>query len=150
MRDMSLQTDTATIESLISALYDSISGIRPDWDRLRSLLHPDARFIPPSRDGNPATAITFEQYKERGLKNLESLPPDQGFYESEIAHKIEAFANVAHVWSTYASRRKPDDAMPFSRGINSFQLIREQNRWWILTILWDAERADNPIPDKYL
>lgn len=147
---MPLQSDTATIESLIAAVYDSVSGRRPNWDRMRALLHQDARFIPPARDGNPATAITFEQYKERGLKNMESLPADQGFYEREIAHKIETFGNIAHVWSSYESRRKPDDAMPFTRGINSFQFICEQKRWWVLTILWDAERADNPIPDKYL
>lgn len=147
---MPLQSDTATIESLIAAVYDSVSGKRPNWDRMRALFHPDARFIPPARDGNPAAAITFEQYKERALKGMESLPADQGFYEREIAHKIETFGNVAHVWSSYESRRKPDDAAPFTRGINSIQFVRDQERWWVLTILWDAERADNPIPDKYL
>jgi hypothetical protein len=81
---------------------------------------------------------------------MESLPPDQGFYEREIAHKIETFGNIAHVWSTYESRRKLDDAMPFTRGVNSFQFVHHDNRWWVLTILWDAERVDNPIPAKYL
>lgn len=147
---MTLQSDSATIESLVAAIYDSVSGNRPHWDRLQSLLHRDARFIPPAKDGNPAIAITFEQYKERSLKAMESLPSDQGFFEREIARKIETFGKVAHVWSTYESRRKPDDVMPFTRGINSFQFIRDQNRWWVLTILWDAERADTPIPDKYL
>ncbi len=145
-----MDADTATIESLIAAIYDSLSGKRPDWDRLRPLFHQDARIIPPAREGNPPTAITFEQYKERSQKNMESLPPDQGFFEREIAREFETFGNIAHVWSTYESRRKPDDASPFTRGINSFQFVRHDNRWWVLTILWDSEREDNPIPTKYL
>ncbi len=147
---MSLQTDTATIESLITAVYDGVSGKRPNWERLRPLFHRDARLVPPARDGVLATAITFEEYQERSLKNVESLPPDQGFYEREIARRVETFGDIAHIWSTYESRRKPDDTAPFARGINSFQFVHLAGRWWVLTILWDAERSDNPIPDKYL
>jgi len=147
---MSLETDTATIESLFTAVYDGISGKRPDWDRLRPLFHPDARLIPPAGEENPPTALSFDQFQECALKNIASLTPDQGFYEREIAHKAETFGNMAHIWSTYESRRQPDDATPFARGINSFQFVRHDNRWWVLTILWDAERSDNPIPDKYL
>ena len=77
---MSLETDTATIESLLSSVYDALSGKRPNWDRLTPLFHADARLIPPARDNNPVTAITFAQYRERSEKNLGSLPPDQGFY----------------------------------------------------------------------
>jgi len=147
---MSLEQDTATIESLLSAVYAGISGKRPNWDRLTPLFHPDARFIPPARENNPVAAITFTQYRERSEKNLGTLPPDQGFYERGIAHRIETFGNIAHVWSSYESRRKPDDAQPFTRGINSFQFVRQDNRWWVLAIFWDSERADNPIPEKYL
>jgi hypothetical protein len=147
---MSLEQDSATIESLLSAVYDALSGKRPNWDRLTPLFHPDARLIPPARENNPVIAITFAQYRERTEKNLGSLTPDQGFYERGIAHIIETFVNIAHVWSTYEARRKPDDAHPFTRGINSFQFVRQDNRWWVLTILWDSERADNPIPKNYL
>ena len=147
---MSLAQDTATIESLLHAVYDALSGKRPNWDRLTPLFHPDARLVPPARDNNPVVAITFAQYRERSEKNLAALPPDQGFYERGIAHKIETFGNIAHVWSTYESRRKPDDVQPFTRGINSFQSVLQNNRWWVLTIFWDSERGDNPIPEKYL
>ncbi len=53
-------------------------------------------------------------------------------------------------WQTFCDMVYFDDATPFTRGINSFQFVRHQDRWWVLTILWDAERSDNPIPDKYL
>ena len=33
---------------------------------------------------------------------------------------------------------------------NSFQLYSDGTRWWVVTIFWDAETADKPIPAKYL
>ena len=30
------------------------------------------------------------------------------------------------------------------------QLARQGNTWKVVTILWDAERPDNPLPEKYL
>ena len=47
------------------------------------------------------------------------------------------------------SRRTPE-AEPFARGINSFQLMNDGTRWWVVSIMWDSERPDNPIPDRYI
>jgi hypothetical protein len=54
------------------------------------------------------------------------------------------------VFSTYESRHAADDAKPFQRGINSFQLVNDGKRWWIMTIMWQGETPDTPIPDAYL
>ena len=63
---------------------------------------------------------------------------------------MEKFGHIAHIFSTYESRRKADDPAPFARGINSFQLMNDGKRWWIVTIFWEAEGPDNPIPAEYL
>ena len=73
-----------------------------------------------------------------------------GLFERAVANKVEAYENMAEVWSTYESRRSKDDAKPFARGINSFQLMKDGDRYWIVQIFWDAERAETPIPAKYL
>jgi prevent-host-death family protein len=54
-----------------------------------------------------------------------------------------------HVFSTYESR-KTKDGQPFQRGINSIQLIKDGNRYWVVTILWDVETPTSPIPASYL
>jgi hypothetical protein len=59
-------------------------------------------------------------------------------------------ANIAHVWSTYESRHKEDDPQPFMRGINSIQLLYDDSRWWIVTVYWQHESPEDPIPEKYL
>jgi hypothetical protein len=66
-----------------------------------------------------------------------------------VARRVETFGNIAHVFSTYESRRAPGDK-PFARGINSFQLVRDGKAWKVVTILWDSEREGNPLPEKYL
>ena len=63
---------------------------------------------------------------------------------------MEAFGNIAHVFSTYESKHAKDDAKPFARGINSMQLLRDGDRWWLVTIFWDSEKPSNPIPSEYL
>ena len=73
-----------------------------------------------------------------------------GFFEKEVARRVERFGNIAHVFSTYESRRHADDPQPFARGINSIQLMNDRNRWWVVTVFWQAERPENPIPAKYL
>lgn len=70
--------------------------------------------------------------------------------DRESARRVEAFGNVAHVWSTYESRRGAADSAPYARGVASIQLLKDSGRWWIMNIFWDFEREGNPIPEKYL
>jgi len=36
------------------------------------------------------------------------------------------------------------------RGINSIELIKENDRWYIMSITWDEERKNQIIPADYL
>ena len=38
---------------------------------------------------------------------------------------------------------------PFTRGINSIQLLWDGRRWWIMNVFWDSERPGNPIPAEF-
>jgi hypothetical protein len=73
-----------------------------------------------------------------------------GFFEMEIGRVQEEFGHIVHLFSAYESKRSLDDPEPFARGINSFQLFNDGERWWVLTIYWTGERPDLPIPDRYL
>ena len=90
--------------------------------------------------------ITPAQYVERSGAMLER----DGFHEVEIARTVQQFGNVTHAFSTYESRRTLSDAEPFMRGINSIQLFDDGTRWWVLSIYWQQERPDAPIPAQYL
>ena len=143
--------DVASEDAIITALYASISGPagqKRDWERFRPLFIADARLIvarPPRADGpQPPRVMTVEQYIA-GAGALEN-----GFFEVEISQVSETFGGVTHRFSTYESRRRAEDPTPFSRGINSIQLLNDGTRWWVVTVFWDSERPNNPIPAKYL
>jgi hypothetical protein len=145
--------DVATMDSIIAALYDVISGPagqKRNWDRFRSLFVPGARLIPTGR--NPQTGEvgsrvrTPEEYMTRSAPLLEQ----NGFFEREISRQTEKFGNIAHLFSTYESRHKAEDEKPFARGINSIQLMNDGKRWWVVTIFWQAEDDKTPLPAEYL
>jgi len=148
--------DVESIDAIVTAAYDSISGpagLR-DWNRVRSLFMPGARLIPTgsapgamnANDKIAPQVLDIEGYIVRSADYVEK----NGFFEREIARRTEQFGHIAHVWSTYESHHKTDDPRPFMRGINSIQLMHDGARWWIVTIYWQHESPDNPIPKKYL
>jgi hypothetical protein len=141
--------DTDSMDTVIRAVYDAISGPAGprDWARFRALFAEGARLISirVTPEGPAANVMTPDDYVKRAAPNMEKT----GFFEAEIAHRVETFGNIAHVFSTYESRRAPGDK-PFARGINSFQLVKEGKVWKVMTILWDAEREGQTIPEKYL
>lgn len=144
--------DVATLEAILAAVYDSISGAKGkarNWDRFRSLFVPGARLIPTGKRQTGETAsrvLTPEEFIAGSGKFME----EQGFFERSIANHIETFGNIAHVFSVYEGRHDTADAKPFVRGINSIQLMNDGKRWWVVTIFWQAEDAANPLPQKYL
>ena len=143
-------SDSMSPEAIVAALYDVISGpaAQPrDWDRFKSLFAPGARLIPaaPRQDGSIPVALSPDEYIKRANDSLL-----KGFFEREVSKKVDGFGTILHVFSTYESKRAATDEKPFARGINSIQLMQHGGRWWVVTVLWDQERPDNPIPAKYL
>lgn len=141
--------DVDSIDHIIAATYDVISGPPGprDWDRFRSLFYPDARLIGSARrDGKivarPRTADGYAQSAGEFFKK-------EGFFERGIHNDVQQFDHMAQVWSTYESRHEKD-GKPFTRGINSFQLLFDGTRWWIVNIYWQDEDPAHPIPSQYL
>ena len=144
-------SDVDSVEHIVAAVYDVISGPpgKRDWDRFRSLYYPGARMIPSGRNDKgtvTARVLTPEDYITRSQGFFDK----EGFFENPVANRVELWDHIAHVWSTYESRHAKDDAKPFARGINSFQLVNDGSRWWILSVYWEAEDAAHQLPEKYL
>ncbi len=144
--------DVSSIDGIIAALYDVISGPagqKRNWDRMRTLFIPEARLIPTGKraDGTSGKRVlNVEDYINSSGPFLEK----NGFFEQEIGRKTDQFGGIVHVFSTYASKKTATDEKPFMRGINSIQLWNDGTRWWIVTVLWQSETPEVPIPEKYL
>ena len=145
--------DVESIDAIMAAVYDVISGPagqRRDWDRFRSLMSPHARLIPTGRNrstGQPVhRALTPDEYVAQVGPQLEQ----GGFYERELGRKVERYGNIVHLMSAYDSKRTLEDAEPFARGVNSFQLWFDGTRWWVVTIFWEAGSPSTSIPADLL
>jgi hypothetical protein len=141
--------DVKSIDGIMAAVYDVISGPagERDWSRFRSLFLPTARLTAATKGPDGAIHLrpmSADDYATRAggyfLKN--------GFFEHPIVNRVQTFGNVAQVFSSYESRHAAGEA-PFARGINSFQLLNDGKRWWVVSILWDEERPDNPLPKEF-
>jgi hypothetical protein len=144
--------DVASIDAIIAAVYDVISGpagAPRDWDRMRSLFAPEGRMgaVGARPDGSYVLrSLSPDDYIARNTKAFATM----GFFETEKARTTEVFGQIAHVFSTYEARHAKEDAQPFMRGINSIQLIHDGKRWYVLNLIWRAEDAKLQLPERYL
>lgn len=138
--------DVASVDAIMAAVYDVISGPagqRRDWNRMRSLFTANARMMP--KGGAGLRSGSVEDY----IVSSGPLLEREGFFEREVARRVEQYGDIAHIFSTYEARQTADGPV-FMRGINSFQLVRHSGRWWVVSIMWQAETPQTPIPAHYL
>lgn len=144
--------DVATVDGIIAALYDVISGPAGKarhWDRFRSLFVPEAKLIPTGfPEGSTKARVRFLSVEDYITGSGPSLE-ERGFFEREIGRVSERFENIVHIFSTYESRRTQDGDV-IQRGINSIQLTWDGERWWITNIMWRGVGPNADIPARYI
>ena len=143
--------DVKSIDGIIRAYYEVVSGPAGQprqWARDRTLYIPDLRFVAMRVDaaGKPVARIqSHQQFVDASDAGLVK----DGFDEREIHRVTQRFGNIAHVLSTYESRKTAGGPV-IARGINSIALFFDGDRWWIANAIWDEERPGSPIPKEYL
>jgi len=144
------EQDVKSIDAIIHALYEVISGEAGesrDWERFKYLFASDARLIPTSK--NAAGNIQFRSMSPADYVEMFSTRINTGFFEWELHRVTEEYGAIAHVFSTYITKQSKDGPLT-NRGINSIQLLKDENRYHIISIFWSAESMGFPLPEKYL
>jgi hypothetical protein len=147
-----MHNETNGPEWPLMRLYELISGPadrdRP-WDEIQTLFLDGARLrmVVRIEDGSEKLREwTLEEF----ARDAGEFYSQGGFWEREVARRVERFGSIAHVFSTYESRVKSPDGPPLMRGINSVQLIRGRDRWLIASVVFQTEHCETPIPPEYL
>ena len=137
-----LESDVATLEGILHALYEVLSGPagqRRDWERYRTLFVDGARLMPvvAVRGEKPRVRqLTVEDY----IRRVEPIFAAEDFWERETARQTETLGRIAHVLSRYESLRDPNGP-PFEQGANSMQLFYDDSRWWVVSVMWNTSRT---------
>jgi len=139
-----------SIDTVITELYGSLkfnSNKMPDWDRFRSLFIDDAYLI-------HVADTTYQRMSVETFIEAYQEQIDSGnfisFNEYEIHRVTDTYGHISQVYSTYKEEAETSGGPINSRGINSIQLLKKGNRWYIVSIIWYDENEKNPIPPGYL
>ena len=142
--------DVSSPDAIIKAMYDTISGPagKRNWHRLRSLYLDGASLIPTGKRLHKEGELRVMSIDE-WIDDVKGFFAENPFYETEIVRHFHRFGNIIQAFSTYEAKDRPENA-PIARGINSIQLLLHEGRWWIVTVMWDNESKDNPLPEEFL
>lgn len=139
--------DVKTIDSIIKASYEVVSGekgVKRQWERDANLHHQKAVYSYFDNEKQMQATMTLQEFH----KETDEMTFQTSFYESEVNREVRLYGNIAHVWSTYETKLQKDGNVA-RRGINSIQLIFENNRWYIISWTFCGETNDNKIPKTF-
>ncbi len=146
--------DGSSPDTLAAAVYEIVSGpagANRDWERYRALFRKDARFMTFGEKDGELQVHDFgvEQYIEWYGPGFD----ERGVYEREINHRTERHGHLAHRFGTCEYRWGNPDGPPApsaGRCLTSMQFVNDGERWWIVSMIWESETEDAPIPARYL
>ena len=148
-QEMGPQGEEGSAEGVVHELYDIVTfpaGTIPDWDQLRGLFLPEAVVV--LRSSREATSVfSLEGFIQDWLRFIESANvQDTGFTERIIRTHSTEFGDIAHVWVLYEGEI-PGWGRPPQPGVDSFQLVRQEDGWKIASITNEIPTPDRPIPE---
>ncbi len=142
--------DVSSENNIIAALYNVICGApgeSRDWERFKYLFGNDAKLIPTGKvadGGYIYRTMTPEEYVTMFSTRIKT-----GFFEKELKRETVSFGTVVHAFSTYETR-ETENGPSTNRGINSIQLFKDQDRYYIVNIFWCAESMGFTLPASAL
>lgn len=140
----------SSIDAVVQDLYKSLTyehNKKPEWKNFRQLFIKGARLI--HVKGRKYTSMTPDTFAIRFNKQIEDGFL-KSFREREVSRKTDSLGHIVHVFSLYRARYWTENGQGKENGVNSIQLIKNDGRWWITSILWDESNSKNPIPPRFL
>ncbi len=137
---------TASIDGIVNEMLHLITvqeGETPDTAAIRNLFLPAARLtVLNQKDSAFAESISLDQF----ISLLGDAYYERGFMEKEIHKVVDEYNGIAQVFQSYHVK---DSKNHEEQGINSYQLVYQNNRWWIVSILWTGDSNGVGLPKKY-
>lgn len=136
---------TASPQAIINEVMNIISGdtteVR-DWEHFRSLFIPSAQFVIKNHNSQrrPVSTLTLEEF----IRNIGPTYQQNGFLEEQLDVKIDEYNGIAQVFQVYHC--KTLNGTFEASGVNSYQLIYANDRWWIVNLMWSSNSNGVELP----
>ncbi|HEX6791531.1 MAG TPA: hypothetical protein VF247_09495 [Candidatus Krumholzibacteria bacterium] len=135
-------------EGVVRELYRLVcvpAGGDTDWNAVRALFIPEAVIVlRVSKDAS--STFTLQGWIDDFIAfNTKAKSSERGFEEKIVRMSPMVFRDIAHVLVLYEARML-DWTRPASQGVDSIELIRKGDRWWIAAITNDLPNEEHPVP----
>jgi len=140
-----------TAEGLVHDIYKSVSfdstGPKPDWEKVRSMFIDNAVIV--LRVTRDSTAVfSVQGFIDDFVNFIERSPAKQkGFTERIVRMKPMVFGNIAHLLVLYEAHI-PGIGMSPQQGVDSWELLKGNGRWWIVAVTNEIPSKDRPLPKE--
>jgi hypothetical protein len=136
-------------EGVVRELYELVTfeaGTEPDWEVVRSLFLPEAVVVLRT-SRTSSTVYSLEGFVQSFVEFIESANVrETGFSERIVRTHPVTFGDIAHVWVLYEARITGSPRPP-QQGVDSFQLVQREGRWWIASITNEIPTPERPLPE---
>lgn len=138
-------------ESLIRGLYAAVSfgpGKPADWGYVRKF------FLPEAVIAVRKTRTTMEvQNVDMFIKwfeddSLKFKMDEKGFEEIIEKLKLVVFGDTAQCFVVYRARLKTPPDLPGQIGVDSWALMKKDERWWVVSVTNDVVTPQRPLPEE--
>lgn len=137
------------IEKIVTETQKLVSvkkGEQIDTAAFRKLFLPTANFTVVGEENGEKLHETMSL--SEFLKTLTDDYYSKGFFESGTGKVVENYKGIAHVMQSFYG--KDSDGVK-AYGVNSYQLIYSEKRWWIANMVWTmSNNKGKDIPEKYM
>jgi len=147
-----MSSDTNAVKSIdgivreVLRLVSGEKGQTRNWEALRNLFLPTATFTVLNNNDSiphPVETVGLDDF----IKLMHDEYYEQGYLEYEIGKTLNEYNGIANVFQSFYAK---DSENKEERGINSYQLVYFEKRWWIVSLLWTGDTNGAKIPKKYL
>jgi hypothetical protein len=146
MADGLSEQDILEIRSVCPRLYDAVGwgeDRTPNWEEFRRCCHMEAVLVP--MGSGAASPIPLETFIE-GMEQQRTSGALIALSERELGNSVQGFGNLASVRSTFSATIDGVER----RGVTFALLVREDGRWVIISVAWENERDDRPLPADFV
>lgn len=147
-----LELDTIALKSINGIIRESHRLITTQPGKtlhpeaLRPLFLPGAQFtVLYHNDDMPFASETVSV--DEFIDLLKDPYYEEGYIEYETGKVINEYNGIANVFQSFYAK---DSEGVEARGINSYQLLYFDDRWWIANMLWTVDDNGVPVPEKYI
>ena len=141
-------TTLLSAEAMVRAVYRLVSfgpGERTDWAPVRNLFAPEAVIV--LRTSRAANTIFSLDGFINDFIRFDTIPAvaRSGFRETVVRLHETSYRDIAHLLVLYEAQVL-NSTRPPQRGIDSWELVRREGRWWIVAVTNDIVTPDAPLP----